>query len=726
METKKLKHIRRTFVLQHDQSDCGVACLLSLIRYYGGENSLENLRNISGTNVSGTSLLGLSQAATQIGFIAQGCKADMEALIQHPSPVILHVHLNDFLQHYIVCYGHTTAEGKTTFTVGAPEKGVVKMSADELRDIWRSGFCLTLETGAQFQKEEVFKSQRNSWFKNLIREDLPLLLVASGLGIVMAVLGTTMMIFSQRLIDNIIPTHDYPKLYLGVSLVILLLLMREGASALRTRFLIDQSRNFNLRIIDKFYNHLLRLPATFFETRKTGEFTARLNDTARVQKVISQLAGNTIIDGLVVLVLFGFLFMYSWQVALICLIALPLYYWLIYTFNKPIRKEQHNIMAGYAMAESNFISTFQGIDPIRNYSLQHLFKKRNDGVYKHYQDTIFSLGQIQIRLTFLANGFGVLFMGTVILWEAYSVFHGHQKVGALMAVLGMCTSLLTSVANLALVSIPLNEAKIAFNRMMEYTRMDTENEAGLTLEDFSSISLDNISFRFPGRTPLLKDLDIEATRGEIIAIMGENGCGKSTIGKIIQKKYIPEKGAITVNGRTPLESVSLSSWRKIVGVAAQDIHLFNGTVLENIAFDDAQNNPSAVLKFLAEYGFVPFIDSLPQSYMTIVGEAGIALSGGQKQMITFARALYHRPQLLILDETNSALDRLTERFMLNLLSRLKKDMAIIFITHRLHTLRSICDRIYVINNGTVSVSGNHHDLLQSENLYSQYWADLQS
>src|SRR6185437_6693566 len=298
--------------------------------------------------------------------------------------------------------------------------------------------------------------------------------------------------------------------------------------------------------------------------------------------------------------------------------------------------------------------------------------------------------------------------------------------GALMAVLGMCTSLLTSVANLALVSIPLNEAKIAFNRMMEYTRMDTEKEAGLTLGDFSSISISNISFRFPGRIPLLKNLDMEATKGEIIAIMGENGCGKSTIGKIIQKKYIPEKGTITVNGSTPLESISLPSWRKIVGVAAQDIHLFNGTVLENIAFDDAQNNPSAVLKFLAEYGFVPFIDSLPQSYMTIVGEAGIALSGGQKQMITFARALYHRPQLLILDETNSALDRLTERFMLNLLSRLKKDMAIIFITHRLHTLRSICDRIYVINNGTVSVSGNHHDLLQSENLYSQYWADLQS
>ncbi|HWB91095.1 MAG TPA: ABC transporter transmembrane domain-containing protein, partial [Puia sp.] len=530
--------------------------------------------------------------------------------------------------------------------------------------------------------------------------------------------------FSQRLIDNILPTHNYLKLYLGVPLVILLLFIREGANALRAFFLIDQSRAFNSRIIDRFYTHLLRLPGTFFETRKIGEFTARLNDTARVQKVISQLAGSTVIDGLVVLVTLCFLFIYSWQVGLICLIALPMYYWLIYKFNKPILNEQHNIMASYAQSESNFISTFQGIDPIRNYNMQNLFKNRNDVVYRRYQNTIYSLGKIQIKLTFLANGFGVLFLGSVILWGADSVLHGQMKIGVLMAVLGMCTSLLSSVANLALVSIPLNEAKIAFNRMLEYTGMEPESEEGSTIGHFSSISLRDITFRFPGRTPLLKNISIEAGKGEIVAIMGENGCGKSTIGKIIQKKYVPEKGAIMINGNRPLASIGISSWRKIVGVVAQDVHLFNGTVLENIAFEDAQNNPAGVLKFLGEYGFSSFIEGLPQSYMTIVGEAGIALSGGQKQLVAFARALYHRPQLLVLDETNSALDRLTERFMLNLLLKLKEKIAIIFITHRLHVLRSVCDRIYVIHNGTVSVSGNHNDLLKSENLYSLYWQDL--
>ncbi|HWB92046.1 MAG TPA: cysteine peptidase family C39 domain-containing protein, partial [Puia sp.] len=168
METKELKHIRRTFVLQHDQSDCGVACLLSLVRYYGGENSLENLRNISGTNVTGTTLLGLSQAGTCIGFITQGCQADMEALIQHPGPLILHVHLDEFLQHYIVCYGHTTDKGRTIFTVGDPGRGIMEMSADELKNIWRSGFCLTLETGEHFQKAAVAKRRGNVWFKSLI------------------------------------------------------------------------------------------------------------------------------------------------------------------------------------------------------------------------------------------------------------------------------------------------------------------------------------------------------------------------------------------------------------------------------------------------------------------------------------------------------------------------------------------------------------------------------
>ena len=156
----------------------------------------------------------------------------------------------------------------------------------------------------------------------------------------------------------------------------------------------------------------------------------------------------------------------------------------------------------------------------------------------------------------------------------------------------------------------------------------------------------------------------------------------------------------------------------------QQVHVFNGTVLENIAFEDAAKKPQTVLEFLRSYGFASFMDTLPQSVMTLVGEEGINLSGGQKQMIALARALYHRPQLLLLDEATAAMDRESELFVLQLLQRLKSQMAGILITHRLHILKSFCDSIYLLDKGSIVSTGNHDTLLQSDNLYSRYWAEI--
>lgn len=206
--------------------------------------------------------------------------------------------------------------------------------------------------------------------------------------------------------------------------------------------------------------------------------------------------------------------------------------------------------------------------------------------------------------------------------------------------------------------------------------------------------------------------------------MGENGCGKSTLSQVLQKQYDYQGGSIAINAALELRDISHPDWRQIIGVVPQNIHIFNGSVLENIAFGDAVAEPHKVLLFLEEYGLGGFIASLPQAHTTLVGEEGINLSGGQKQIIALARVLYHRPQLLILDEATSAMDRRAEQYVLNLLLKLKGSMGIVFITHRLHVLRKFCDRIYILENGTVRCKGNHEQLLQSENLYSSYWEDL--
>lgn len=716
---------KNLLTIQQGISDCGVSCLLSIVQYYNGSNTLENLRKLSGTNITGTTLLGLYQAANQIGFTVEGCEADIEALIKHPSPVILHVVIENQLQHYVVCFGTTQADGEIKFIIGDPAKGIVYLSRNELAIIWQSKTCLALEPNKYFKKAEDTAIQKKQWIKQLLKEDLPILSIAALVGVGIAVLGIAMSLFSQHLIDDILPKKNFVKLNLGIALVFLLLFAKEGLSALRQYFLLRQSKEFNIRIIGSFYSQLLQLPKPFFDTRKIGELTARLTDTSRIQRVISQLAGNVVIDTLVTLVVFVFLFFYSWKIAIASLLVLPVYFLLIYKHNKSIIKGQRNIMSNYAMSEANYISTLQGIEPIKNYSKQELFASTNNLIYSKYQDTIFSLGKIQIRLGFIANGFGIFFLLGVLLYSSYQVLYGNLKTGELMAILGMCSTLLPSIANLALISIPINEAKIAFDRMFEFTSIEPETDThAIEISTFQSLEVAHLLFRFAGRSPLFKDVSFKVSKGEIVAIMGENGCGKSTISQIIQKHYECESGEIIVNKGDSLKDISMNSWRKIVSLVPQQIHIFNATVLENIAFDDAATKPQEVLNFLTEYGFDVFMDRLPQSVMTLVGEEGINLSGGQKQMIALARALYHKPELLILDEATAAMDRESEMFVLSLLNSLKQKMAIIFITHRLHVLKTFCDRIYILENKQIAVSGNHQTLLTSKNLYSDYWKDL--
>jgi len=714
-----------THALQLEQRDCGVACLLNLTRYYGGNSTVEELRRLSGSSVTGTTLLGLKQAAEKIGFDAEGCEADIPALINHGSPVILHVLIEENLLHYIVFYGKVPKKGNERFIIGDPAKGIIHFTKEELEKIWVSKACLTLSPNENFTKKETTKKRKREWMINLIKQDYSILGVAAVLGLVIAALGLSMAIFSQKLIDVIIPGKNLLKLNLGIFLLLLLLLAKEGVGYLRHFLVIYQAKDFNIRIIDYFYSRLLNLPKLFFDTRKIGELTARLNDTSRIQRVISQIAGTVVADIMMVLASLSLLFVYKWEVAIACLLFLPLFFILIRYHNKSILTGQRNVMSGYAQCESNYISTIQGIETIKNFNKQELFGTSNKEMYKNFQSKVVTLGRIQIKLSLLASSSGVVFLVGVLFYCANLMLNGKMLAGELIAITSMCGSLLPGVANLALISIPINEAKIAFDRMFEFTGIEPENDIqNDESEVFQQLEIKDLAFRFAGRSQLLKRISFSVSKGEIIAIMGENGCGKSTLAQIVLKHYEQESGNILLNTNPLKPDFSLFKWRKLVGSVPQNIHIFNGTVMENIAFDDASANPQAIVDFIRQYGFAPFIDSLPQSIMTLVGEEGINLSGGQKQMIALARALYPKPQLLILDEVTSSMDRHSEQFVLQLLTKLKNEMGIIFITHRLHVLKEFCDRIYIMQNGKIEAQGNHDSLLQSDNLYSQHWHDL--
>ncbi|WP_366086106.1 ABC transporter transmembrane domain-containing protein, partial [Hydrotalea sp.] len=441
--------------------------------------------------------MGLYQAAQASGFDAEGCEAEMGALLAHPLPCILHVLMENNLQHYVVYYGKTEKKRQQLLIIGDPAKGIVYMMPNELSRIWQSKACLVLTPNTAFQKRIDIANEKRQWFKGLVKQDFPLLLIAAVMGIALATLGLTMSIFSQRLIDEILPKKQYNKLYTGIGLVFLLLLAKEAVTLIRTQLLIRQSKDFNLRIVKEFFSRLMYLPKPFFDTRKIGELTARLHDTNRMQRVVSQIAGNTLLDAIVVMVTLAFVFSYSFASGIITLAALPVFFLLIYRKHKKIREAQHSMMAGYAMAESNYISTLQGIEAIKNHNKEPLFSESNNIIYNSYQSAIFRLGQIQMRLSFSANVFAASLLCALLFYLSYQVLQNQLKPGELMAILGMVGSLLPSVANLALLNIPINEARIAFNRMYEFASIKNSETGNRELMHFESLKVNQLSFRYP-------------------------------------------------------------------------------------------------------------------------------------------------------------------------------------------------------------------------------------
>ena len=577
----KIKKVSRCSVLQHDSTDCGAACLVSVIKYFGGTSSIEKIRKLSGTTQSGTSMLGLYQAANMHGLEAAGYEASVKDIIGFDKVLILHVITEDGLEHYIVNYGFE--RGK--FIIWDPARGLRLLSEDELGKIWLSKKCLALIPNKSFCSEKNEKREKWLWILKTIKPEKDLLLISVVIGMIISVLGLVMAVFTQKLIDRILPSGDVRLLITISILVFLLLSSRIVISAIRQLLLLTQGKYFNVRIVDDFYNSLLFLPKSFFDTRRTGDFVARLNDTMRIQKVISDIIGVYAIDILILIITITVLFFYSFVSAIMSLICLPVLYFLVKGWNKKIITAQHNLMAGYATSESNFINTLGGIQEIKSMNWQEIFFRRNNKIYNEFQDRAFSLGKIKLKLNLLAGITGTLYIIIVLIYSSLEVIQARLTQGELMAILSLSSTLLPSVLNLALIGVPLSEAGVALNRMFEFTQIKAEadevnNES--TSLNISQLDLRDISFRFPGRSLLLDKINISLEKGKLISLVGESGCGKSTLANIILRFYDTESGEMVINGRISSDNIGLKKWRTKIGIIPQEIHIFNGTILQNI------------------------------------------------------------------------------------------------------------------------------------------------
>ncbi|MFP3598770.1 ABC transporter transmembrane domain-containing protein [Chryseobacterium sp. SIMBA_029] len=516
------------------------------------------------------------------------------------------------------------------------------------------------------------------------------------LGLVFTLLGMSMSIFSQKLIDDILPKKKISLLVVSISFLGFLLFAKVIIQALREFYIIKQTKSFNERINKKFYSSLLHLPKMFFDSRKTGDFVARLNDTQRIQTVIKHLITNTAVDILGVLISLGFLFFYSWKLAVVCIATSPAIFYIIFSFNRKIIEAQRNVMQSYSSNEANYIDSIRGIEVIKGFSKQDLFIKKNENIFSFFQTKIFELGKLNLTISLYSGLALVVFLLFILGFSSYAVLNNEIKIGELMAILGISGSLLSSITNLALVTIPIQEAKVAFDRMFEYSSLEPEKTEGVEILAIDSIDITNIDFRFNGRSKLLNGISFSLQKGTVTCLLGESGSGKTTLTEILQKNYFPEKGEIIVNKHTNLKDISINNWRSVCSTVPQNISLFNGTVLENIILDE--NIDEEKLEKVIALGFDRFIDSLPQGFLTLVGEEGINLSGGQKQLLGWMRALYHNPQVLILDEPTSSLDHENRTFIYHLIEKLKSEKIIFIISHYLEDLKEISDQILILKN----------------------------
>jgi ATP-binding cassette subfamily B protein len=364
-------------------------------------------------------------------------------------------------------------------------------------------------------------------------------------------------------------------------------------------------------------------------------------------------------------------------------------------------------MSAHALNEGNYVDTIQGIDTIKVNNKEGFFASVTKQVYGHFQDKTYALSKVGIRFYLIAQIMGVILIVIILAWSSILVLDGRLKLGELVAIIQISNLIIPAAWRIGLTNIQLQEARVAFERMNEFTSLKPEYEERpsphqkpdqMMSSVIRRLDIEKLSFRFTGQPLLLENVSLTMKRGEIVVLLGDSGCGKTTLLHLLQRFYSPEEGQIIINRGTTWDNIHTHEWRSRIGVVPQIIKIFNATLIENICLGTLQAGAEKAIQLCRDYGLEEYFLRLPQGYSTLLGEGGIHISGGQQQLVALARALYAEPEILLLDEATSSLDRRSENNLFNLLEELKRKMAVLMVTHRLGTTK-LADRIYILRRG---------------------------
>jgi len=585
----------------------------------------------------------------------------------------------------------------------------------------------------------VFKYITPYWGRLLIGALLALVISATKGGTAWAV---------KPALDEIFLKKDMTKLII-LPIGILLLYLTQGiARYVQNYFMRYIAQRVMMEIRNDLYSHIHTMSIRFFNKTHSSVLMSRVtNDVRGLSKVASDVVPDFLRQVFTFLALIGVVFYQEWRLATIAIFVFPFVGLIIVKIGKKLKKISRKTLKNAAVLNTVLQESFTGIKIVKAFGMEEYEKKRFEKVNKRSFDLTMKSVRADEITSPLMEFLGAM-AGAIILWYGgYQVIKGVATPGTFFSFLAALAMLYEPIRKFSTMSNDVHQAMAAAERifgLMDEKPDIKDAEDAIVLESFKDkIEFKNVWFTYDSSnemvkgnnspTPpfnkggkggfmVLKDINLEVKKGEMIAIVGMSGVGKSTLLDLLPRFYEVSKGCIMIDGHD-INKLTIKSLRSNIGIVTQDIFLFNDTIKENIAYGKINATQEEIIAAAKKAFAHQFIMELPKEYETFIGERGVRLSGGERQRIAIARALLKDPPILILDEATSSLDSESEMMVQKALENLMKDRTTFVIAHRLSTIRK-ADKIVVLDDGRITETGKHGELISKNGIYKKLY-DMQ-